>query len=128
MPARVKVTDGSLVVAIEGADRIWALKSRLEVPLEHVLGAERDSEEASGWWHGVRALGAHVPGVISAGRFHEHGERVFWDVHDPEKAIAIRLLDERFARLVVEVEDPDETVSRINAALAPVGTTGANER
>ena len=43
--------------------------------------------------------------MITAGTFYQEAERVFWDVHHPEKAIAIRLHDERYQRLVVEVEE-----------------------
>jgi hypothetical protein len=42
---------------------------------------------------------------------------VFWDVHDPEKTVVIRLKDERYARLVIEVEDPPATVAAIQEAL-----------
>jgi len=41
---------------------------------------------------------------------------VFWDVHDPQKAIVIRLKDERYARLVIEVDDPPATVAAIEEA------------
>jgi hypothetical protein len=42
---------------------------------------------------------------------------VFWDVHDPEKVVVIRLSDERYARLVIGVEDPPSTVRAIQEAL-----------
>jgi hypothetical protein len=58
-----------------------------------------------------------MPGVITAGTFYQEGERVFWDVHDPEKTVVIRLKDERFVRLVIEVEDPPATVAAIQEAL-----------
>jgi hypothetical protein len=58
-----------------------------------------------------------MPGVITAGTFYQEGERVFWDVHDPEKTVVIRLKDERYARLVIEVEDPPATVAAIQEAL-----------
>ena len=115
--AEVELATDTLIVRIRGADRIWALKSRLEIPLTHVVGAERDEAEARRWWHGIRAPGTNVPGVITAGTFHQHGERVFWDVHHPENAIAIRLRDERYSRLVIEVADPDSTIAAINAAV-----------
>jgi hypothetical protein len=60
----------------------------------------------------------HVPGVISAGRFHTHGRRVFWDVHHPDQAIAIGLRDDTFDHLVVEVPDPEAAVATITAAIA----------
>ena len=56
-------------------------------------------------------------GVITAGTFHQEGERVFWDVHDPEKTVVIQLRDERYVRLVIEVEDPHATAAAIQGAL-----------
>jgi hypothetical protein len=38
---------------------------------------------------------------------------VFWDVHDPQKTVVIQLRDERYARLVIEVEDPRATAATI---------------
>ena len=66
----------------------------------------------------MRAPGTNVPGVITAGTFHEHGERVFWDVHHPERAIALSLRDESYAKLVIEVDDPETTIAAVEAALA----------
>ena len=112
--AEVELAEDTLVIHVLGMDRLWALRSRLEIPLSHVSGAEAAPEVARRWWQGLRSGGTHVPGVITAGTFHQEGERVFWDVHDPEKAIVIRLRDER---LVIEVEDPPVTVAAIQEAL-----------
>jgi len=113
----VEITGGALIVHVKGMDRLWSLKSQLEIPLSHVLGAEADPQVASGHPKGLRAPGTHLPGVITAGTFYQEGDRVFWDVHDPEKAIVIRLEDERYARLVIEVEDPSTTVAAIEEAI-----------
>ena len=115
--ATVEITSGELVITVTGADRIFALKSELVIPIEHVLGAAKDEDEARRWWHGIRAPGTQIPGLLTAGTFYEHGERVFWDVHHPERAVAISLRDERYSRLVVEVDDPDATVAAIEHAL-----------
>jgi hypothetical protein len=113
----VELTRDTLIVHVRGMDRLWSLKSRLEIPLSHVLDAEADTQVAREWQKGLRAPGTHVPGVITAGTFFQHGDRVFWDVHDPEKTIVIRLADERYARLVIEVEDPTATVAAIEEAV-----------
>jgi hypothetical protein len=42
---------------------------------------------------------------------------VFWDVHNHEKTVMIKPTDERYARLVIEVEDPPATVTVIEEAL-----------
>ena len=117
----VEITGGKLVVHVEGLDKLWAPKSRLEVPLEHVLGAEVDAEVARGWWKGLKAPGTNVPGVITAGTFYQDGDRVFWDVHDPDGTIVIRLSDERYSRLVIEVEDPAATAAAIHRATSVRG-------
>jgi hypothetical protein len=118
MAASVEVSGDSLVVHIEGADRLWAIKSRLEIPLANVVSAAAASVEARSWLHGIRVGGAHIPGVVSAGRFYSDGQLVFWDVHDADKAIGIELRDERYARLVIEVADPEAEIRRITQAAA----------
>jgi len=115
--AEVELAEDTLSIHVLGMDRLWALRSHLEIPLSHVSGAKAAPEVARRWWQGIRSGGTHVPGVIMAGTFHQEGERVFWDVHDPEKAIVIGLMDERYTRLVIEVEDPPATVAAIQAAL-----------
>jgi hypothetical protein len=115
--AEVELAENALIVHVRGMDRLWTLKSRLEIPLNHVVGAEVDPQVAQGWRKGTRAPGTHVPGVITAGTFYQDGERVFWDVHHPEKTVVIRLRDERYARLVIEVDDPRTTAAAIQEAL-----------
>ncbi len=115
--AEVELAESTLIVHVRGMDRLWALKSRLEIPLTHVVGAEVDPQVAQGWRKGIRAPGTHVPGVITAGTFYQDGERVFWYVHDPERSVVIQLKDERYARLVIEVDDPLATAVAIQGAL-----------
>jgi len=114
--AEVELAEDALIVHVRGMDRLFALTSRLEVPLSHVVGAEADPEEAHRWWQGIRTGGTHVPGVITAGTFYQEGERGFWDVHKPEKTGVIQLRDERYSRLVIEVEDPEAAIARVNEA------------
>ncbi|MFF9573432.1 hypothetical protein [Streptomyces sp. NPDC014685] len=114
--AHISIDDDNLIVEIEGLDRLWALKSRLTIPLAHVRGATADPGIAKEP-KGLRSPGTHVPGVVTAGTFHVNGERVFWDVRDPAKAVVIQLDDERYARLVIQVSDPRATVSLVEDAL-----------
>jgi hypothetical protein len=114
--AEVAINETTLTITIEGWDRVWALRSQLEIPLEHVQGARVDPEVNLGWKR-LKIAGTHLPGVIAAGTFYEKGGLVFWDVHDAEQAIVIDLRDERYKRLVIQVDDPSATVARITEAL-----------
>ena len=114
--ADIEITPTSLVVHIRGADQFFALASRLEVLLEHIAAVEESVPDAHDVFHGLRMGGTNVPGLITAGRFVQNGEWAFWDVHDPDKAIGIRLRHEGYARLVIGVDDPAATASAIKAA------------
>lgn len=109
----LEIREGNLVLHVRGADKFWALKSTLEVPLQHLAGVRADPTIARGWWHGLKLIGTDLPGVLWAGTFFQHGKRIFWDVHDPEKTIVIDLRHERYAELIVEVMDPTVAVQLI---------------
>jgi hypothetical protein len=113
----LSVADGRLILHVRGADKLWAFKSSLEIPLQHVAGIRADSTIAHGWWHGIRMPGTNIPGVLTAGTFYQDGKRVFWDVHNPDNTIVIELRDERYSELIVEVEDSNFAVELVKAAL-----------
>jgi hypothetical protein len=114
----LSISDGNLCLHVHGADKLWAFKSSLEIPLQHVAGVRSDPEAARGWWHGVRMPGTNLPGVLTAGTFYEHGKRVFWDVHNPENTVIIDLHDEKYNQLIVEVANPQIAVSLIQASMS----------
>jgi len=107
---------------VEGWDKLWALKSRLEIPLAHIQSVRADPEPARGWWHGLRLPGTQIPGLLTAGSFYQHGGFVFYDVHDPERTVVIELDHEHYQRLVIEVENPDDVVARLRSAIANAPT------
>lgn len=115
----ITTADGKLIVEVQGWDKLWAFKSRLEIPLEHVSGVRIATDERV---RGIRAPGTYVPGVITAGTFHQIGRKVFWDVHHPERAIAIDLHDERYTTLVIEVAEPEAAICEIQRAIAPANS------
>ena len=106
VPTYVEVHGDHLVIDVRGVEKAMKLLSRLRIPLEHVQGAEADPEIEHTLWRGWRIPGVHLPGV----RFYDvHGHR--------DKTIVIRLKDETYDRLIVEVPDPAEVVAKINDAV-----------
>ncbi len=90
MPTTISIDGGVLRVEVRGLDKLWSFASQLEIPLEHVRDAAIDPAIARGP-KGWRGPGSHLPGIITAGTFHQDGGRIFWDVHDPDKAVVIAL-------------------------------------
>jgi len=102
---------------VEGWDKLWALKSQLDIPLAHIRSVRFDPDAAAGWWHGFKFPGTDLPGVITAGTFYQSDGVVFYDVHDLQRTIVIDLEHDHYKRLVIEVEDPSATVKSLQAAL-----------
>ncbi len=113
----VSIDGDQAVFEVEGFDKVWALRSRLQIPLAHITGVEPGADTVGRWWHGLKLIGAEMPGLFAAGTFYYHGELVFWDVHDTTQTIIVSLDHERYKKLIIEVSDPSETEARLREAI-----------
>src|ERR1700730_17037746 len=110
---QITIQEDNVVFEVEGWDKLWSLRSRLEIPLAHIKGGHIDPHPAMGWFQGLRLAGTDLPNIFKAGTFYQEGNLVFWDVHRPEQTIVIDLSHERYANLIIEVADPRAAVSLI---------------
>lgn len=110
-------TDGDdLVLDVQGLHKIWALRSRLRIPLRSIQSVKADPELARRP-RGVRAPGTFVPGLITAGTFYYGGKRIFWDVCKPANAIVIDASEGTYAQFIIEVAEPEAVIHQIEAAI-----------
>ena len=121
----LEIAEGKLVLTVHGFDVVLALKHRLEIPLTHVIDAEVGvaPEARERLRQSLKLPGTHLPGIITAGSYLEHGRWMFWDVHgggDNGHAVTIHIDHEKYERLVVDVEDPVGTVAKIKHVAAAV--------
>lgn len=112
-----EIIDNTLHLHVEGADKVFAFKSQLSIPLEHINSVRLDAEIVSGWWRGIKFPGSNIPHVITAGTFYQDGKRIFWDVHNPEQALIISLNHESYNELVIQVEHPESFVEEMEAKI-----------
>ena len=116
----VSIQDTTAIFAVQGLHKLWAFKTRLEIPLAHVIDVRRaGAADTQGWWKELRLPGTYVPGLLVAGTFYRDGKRVFCDVADPHRAIVVELTDEPYQELLIEVAEPAVEVARFQAA--PLG-------
>jgi hypothetical protein len=113
----IGVEGDKAVFEVQGWDKLWSLRSRLEIPLAHITSARWDPKPAMGWFQGVKLAGADVPNLFRAGTFFQEGELVFWDVLHPERTIAVGLEHEHYRKLIVEVADPGAAVALLTKAI-----------
>jgi hypothetical protein len=120
----VTIESDRAVFEVEGWDKLWSLRSRLEIPLAHITAVEANGDQVNRWWHGVKVMGAELPGLFAAGTFYYRGELVFWDVRDPANTIIVSLEHERYRKLIIEVADPSATVALLRGATKAVKSGG----
>ncbi len=111
---QLEIADGTLSIEILGWDKLWAFKNRIEVPLESIVNVRRWDPARQRYFHGLRAPGTNLPGVIVAGTYHqrENGKwrHNFFDVHDFKRAIIIELKHDWYHHIVVEVADVESAL------------------
>ena len=110
----VDVHGETLVINVIKRDKTSVFTPTLKVPLAHVLGAETDPQIVREQWR-AWVLREFKPGTYEPP---DPGVRFYTPRHFlAHKAIVIRLKDEGYERLVVEVDDPDSVVEQINTAV-----------
>lgn len=114
----IKVVGDKAVFEVEGWDKLWSLRSRLEIPLKHIRGVHADPKPAMGWFDGIKLGGTAIPHIFRAGTFYQQGDFVFWDVRNPDKTIVIELEHEHFAKLIIEVDEPQAAVGLLKNAIS----------
>lgn len=118
MNTRIDINATHLVVRLRGLDVMWTTRRRIIVPLEHVDGARIDPHVVRrGPWLGAGYTDALLDYAVAAGPMHVRGRHEFWDVHHPERTLVIDLIEEPYERLVIDVDDPEETAAAINTAV-----------
>jgi len=113
---RASIAEGTLRLELQGLRKFWVLKSRLDIPLEHVRSVRIEPALARGWLNELRHA-PHGPHRLPApGTLWRDHERMFWDVKDPDRTIVIAVSGEPYQELVVEVEAPAEVLGLIAGA------------
>jgi len=122
----VEITNGILELRVRGLHKLWAFRDSIQIPLASIEVVRIDAARARAGPEGARNPGTSIPGVLTAGTFNAGVNRTFWDVHNPDHAISIKLtnpqdlfagIEDRYDEFIVEVANPAETVKRINDAL-----------
>lgn len=114
---KIKIEKENVLFEVQGWDKLWSLRSQLEIPLLNIRNAYFDTEPAMGWFQGLKLAGTDLPNIFKAGTFYQKGELVFWDVNNPKNTIVVELANEKYKKLIVEVENPIEEVKKINGSL-----------
>jgi hypothetical protein len=106
----VKKQGKDFIFEVKGMHKLWAFKNQLIIPEKHILKVYQDLESIKEW-KGIKSPGINIPTIITAGTFLKNGDMIFWDVSNIQNSIIIELEDEEYKKLVIEVENPKDSMA-----------------
>lgn len=106
---RIEREDSNFVFEVVGMHKIWALVSKLYIPMDHIIDVY-PNEQRLDFIPGLRLPGTHIPGLITAGTYVLQDGVIFCDVVNHDKSIVVELRDEHYKMLVIEVEEPLDVI------------------
>ena len=110
--AELLVNDDVVTVSLSAVEKAAALHGDVSVPRAAVVSA-RIVPDGMDEVHGLRLPGTGFPGVIMVGTWRDEERVTFAVCHGRRPAVVVELTGQRYDRIVVTVENPDEVVARL---------------
>lgn len=107
----IEIKDNKLVITVLGLHRLWTCKKQIELTREKIKSVKPANQSLKPAF--FRCPGTYIPGVIIAGTYYGRKRKEFWDTRLKGKAIEINLENDKYTKLVVDVEDPNRTIREI---------------
>jgi hypothetical protein len=130
--ASIEITRDELIVRIHGWNKVLAMRGTLRIPMSHVRAVRVRPKEAhfdevivESW----RGVGTYVPHKVAAGFLYLADGTSFYDVRDPERAIAVDVAHESMRHVVVQIDNeaPEDAVRRIEQAMGVRSRSAASD-
>jgi len=110
----VSISHGEVVVSLEGAKKLLALKGKIRIPLKSIKSVSLRQPK---WiFLGFRA-GTNLPRVMMAGTFWTGSGKEFYYVRDPNKCVTLTLYGHEYSKVVFQVDNHEKVGSLISEAL-----------
>ncbi len=106
------VSDDTVEIKLHGFDKIWAFKSRLNIPRQSIRKVYLRPKDLRPPW--LRAPGTYLPWVIAAGTYRGSGRKEFWSSHFRENCMVFDLEGFKYTRVVVDIDNARELVRQLS--------------
>src|SRR5579859_448178 len=110
--AKLLVHDDVFTVSLSPVEKAEAVHGDVSVPRTAVVSA-RSVPDGMAEVHGLRMPGTGLPGVIMVGTWRDQGTVTFAVCHGRRPAVVLELTGQRYDRIVVTVEHPDEVAASL---------------
>ena len=117
MSGSVKIEGKNIVFEINGFDVILSLKRSMTIPLEHVTSVSTDKVP---WepFQQLKVAGTGFPGIIKDGLYLSNDGLLFFEMHHPDRCITVSLNNEKYKKIIFEVQDKESVAKTIRDAIS----------
>lgn len=119
MNIKINILPPNLEIQLSGANQLWTLKSHLEIPLSAIQSVETIDSANIKDYLGILPwkAGTYIPDIVAEGTFYEDHQRLFLDIHEGKSAILLKLKNDHYSEILLQVDDPLEVKSQIEKTL-----------
>jgi hypothetical protein len=110
--AKLLVTNDAVTVLLSAIERAEAVHGDVSVPRAAVVSAQV-APDGLDEVHGLRMPGTALPGVIMVGTWRDKERVTFAVCHGRRPAVVLELTGQRYDRIVVTVDNPEEVVASL---------------
>ena len=116
MVGSVTIEGDQVVFELHGVDKFLAGKKGLAVPLEHIKFVSTENVNWGPVSH-PQGTGSSVPGRVKDGSFRTSDGLIFFEMHHTDKCVTVTLEDEKYQKIIFEVDDKEATAELIKATI-----------
>lgn len=121
----IKISGDHLDVEFIGWSKLWALRSRMEIPIASIKEVRADGNIPKGYH--IRAFGTGIPRMIHAGIFTDFKRWAFFDLRaDRVNVVIMELAGWKYDAVALQVKDARASLETIRGAMASRGNPGTS--
>jgi hypothetical protein len=109
---KIDIRDNKLIITIEGFYKILAVKSKLEIEAKNITAIRKKEKEL--YPPLLRMPGTQIPGIITSGTYIDINRKEFWNVKSKGNKIVIELNNEKYTKVVLNVDNAEEIIEKVN--------------
>jgi hypothetical protein len=111
--ANLQIDDDNVTVELTMMEKAESVHGNLRIPRSAITGywaVPNGLDEVPGF----KLAGAGLPGDLKVGTWIGNGKRTFAVCHGPNPAVVLELTGERYDRVVVTVDDPQDVIAGLH--------------
>ncbi|HUL51719.1 MAG TPA: hypothetical protein VLT10_00430 [Verrucomicrobiae bacterium] len=117
MSGTVRIEGKNIIFEVHGIDVVLSFKRSITIPIQHIVSVTTDTVP---WepFQQLKVAGTAFPGIIKDGVYLSRDGLLFFEMHQPDKCITVSLNNEKYKKIIFEVDDKEAVAKVIRDAIS----------